>query len=63
MNWYSMDMGVPDLGKPCIVKKCTGSYEIASFEIFDNKGIWVTNKGFCFIKQISHWAYIIPPME
>ena len=63
MDWYSMDMGVPDPEKPCIIKKHTGSYKTAIFKILDNKGIWVTDKGFCFIKQVSHWAYITPPVE
>lgn len=63
MNWIDMLQGVPDYGEPCIIKlhSMKSNYEIASFELFMDEGIWVTEKGIRHIKQVSHWAYITPP--
>ena len=37
------------------------NYEIASFELLMDEGIWVTEKGIRHVRQVSHWAYITPP--
>ena len=63
MNWINMLHGVPDYGKPCIIKlyNMKSNYEIASFELLMNEGIWVTEGGIRHVRQVSHWAYITPP--
>ena len=37
------------------------NYEIASFELLMDEGIWVTEKGIRHVIQVSHWSYITPP--
>ena len=64
MDWNQMSYGVPDLGKPCLIRSIKGNYYVAVFELFGRIGRWVTSDArIVDILHVTHWAYITPPNE
>jgi hypothetical protein len=64
MDWNQMSYGVPDLGKPCLIRSIKGNYYVATFELFGRIGRWVTtSNGIYDMDRITHWSYITPPNE